>query len=157
MSRSTLVAVLVTTFGLTGMALSSAAVAGTGEELTKKQFLKAANATCKDAFQDVENVFEEQLGNLGENETPSASDIDAVIGSVTEIFDTAKGDVEALVGPAALEKKVDRFRTQFDKVVSKFKDDPQGMFEEELSGYPFQKPDALARKIGLERCAQRQS
>ena len=30
------------------------------------------------------------------------------------------------------------------------------MFEEELSGYPFEKPDDLARTIGFGRCAQRQ-
>ena len=156
MSRSTLLAALLATFSLSGMALSGVAVAGTDEALTKKQFLKAANATCTDAYRQIDATFDEELSDLSGNEQPSKAQIEAIIGSVTQILDTAAADVEALTGPAAIEKKVDRFLTQFDRVVTKFEDDPQGMFEEELSGYPFEKPDGLARTIGLGRCAQRQ-
>ena len=157
MSRSAVLAALLATLCVSGVVLAGAAAAGSGEELTKKQFLKAANATCKDAYEEVDAVFEEQIERLGANQTPTAGEIETVIASVTGILDTAAADVEALVGPAALERQVDRFLNLFNKVVAKFEDDPQGMFEKELTGYPFEKPDTFARKIGLGRCAQRQS
>lgn len=64
-------------------------------------------------------------------------------------------DIETLQGPAALEQKVDTFLDRFNAVVDEFEADPQAAFAEELSGYPFAKPDKLARKIGLNECVQR--
>jgi hypothetical protein len=57
--------------------------------------------------------------------------------------------------PGALEQKVDSFLDRFNAVVDQFEADPQSAFAEELSGYPFVKPDKLARKIGLKECVQR--
>ena len=71
MSRSTLLAALIATFSLSGMALSGVAVAGTDETLTKKQFLKVANATCTDAYRQIDATFEEELSDLSGNEQPS--------------------------------------------------------------------------------------
>ena len=137
--------------------LAGAAGAGTNEvELTKQEFRKAANATCTTAYRDVNTVFEQELAGLSGDDRPTPAQIETVIGSVVEILDAAATDVRALVGPPALERKVDRFLRQFEAVVAKFETDPTGMFEEELSGYPFAKPDATARKIGLGRCVQRQ-
>ena len=132
-----------------------AATAGAGEALTEKQFLKQANATCKDAYQEIDAALEEQFADLGENEEPSAAQIEAGVASIVEILRTAAAEVKALVGPPALERKVKRFLGQFRAVVAGFEDDPEGAFEAELSGYPFAKPDRLARKIGLTSCVQR--
>jgi hypothetical protein len=56
---------------------------------------------------------------------------------------------------AILERKVDTFLDQFNAVVDRFETDPQSAFGEALSGYPFAKPDKLARKLGLTACVQR--
>jgi hypothetical protein len=158
MRRAFLIATAVTTagfvlFGLLSFGLLAAARAG--DVLTKKQFLEAANATCEDAYQAIDAALEEQFAGLGENAEPSAAQIEAGVASIVEILRTAAAEVKALVGPPALERKVKRFLRQFRAVVGKFVADPQAAFAEELSGYPFAKPDRLARKIGLDACVQR--
>ena len=149
-------AMLATAIAGTALALTAFTdAAGAGETLTKQRFLKAANATCKDAYRAIDAAFEEQFADLGENE-PSAAQIEAGVASVVEVLRAAVADVDALVGPAPLERKVGRFLDQFGAVLAEFEADPQGAYAEELSGYPFAKPDKLARKIGLRSCAQRQ-
>jgi hypothetical protein len=131
--------------------------AGTNElELTKQEFRQSANETCADAYDEINDVFQEELAGLQGGESPSEAQVEAAIGSVVEILDAAATDIRALVGPPRFEAKVERFIDQFDEVVAEFEDDPKGMFEEELTGYPFKKPDRTARKLGLSSCAQRQ-
>jgi len=131
--------------------------AGTNElEITRKEFVQSANETCATAYEDIDEVFEEELAGLEGGETPSESQVRAAVGRVVEILDQAATEIEALVGPPAFEARVQRFVSQFNAVVAKFEDDPKGMFEEELTGYPFAKPDKTARKLGLARCVQRQ-
>jgi hypothetical protein len=152
--------VIVFTTSLTAacvLALAGPAGAGTNElELTSKEFRQSANETCADAYADINDVFEEELAGLQGGESPSEAQVEAAIGSVVEILDAAATEIRALVGPPAFERKVERFINQFDTVVARFEDDPKGMFEEELTGYPFKKPDRTARKLGLARCVQRQ-
>jgi len=153
MRRSILLAAAIATAGF--VLFGFAAPVNAGQALTKKQFLKAANATCKDAYRAIDAAFEEHIADLGENAEPSAAQIEAGVASVVEILRAAAAEVKALVGPPALERKVKRFLDQFRAVVAEFEADPQAAFAEELSGYPFAKPDRLARKIGLRSCAQR--
>jgi hypothetical protein len=141
-----------------GLTVTGLAGVGTAEELlSKKQFLKNANATCKKMYKAVDANFEEQFAGLKENAEPSPAQVEAAVAGFVQILRAAASDVEALQGPAALEKKVDAFLDRFNAVVDKFEADPQSAFAEELSGYPFAKPDKIARKTGLKECAQRQS
>jgi hypothetical protein len=141
-----------------GLAVTGLAGVGAADEsLTKKQFLKNANATCKKMYKAVDANFEEQFAGLKENAEPSPAQIEEAVAGFVQILRAAAADVEALQGPAALEEKVDAFLHRFNAVVDKFEADPQSAFAEELSGYPFAKPDTIARKIGLKECAQRQS
>ncbi len=150
--RTLLTAAIATvTFTLFGFADA----AGAGDALTKKQFLKEANATCKDAYRAVDAAFEEQFAEFGENAEPSAAQIKAGVAILVEHLRGAAAEVKALVGPPALERKVTRFLKQLRAVVARFDDDPRGTFAEELSGYPFAKADRLAREIGLTACVQR--
>jgi hypothetical protein len=143
----------VVTVGLTGTGL--AGVGAADEPLSKKQFLKEANATCQKMHKAIDANFEEQFAGLEENAKPSPAQIEAGVAGLVAIFRGAATDVEALQGPAALEQKVDTFLDRFNAVVDEFEADPQSAFAEELSGYPFAKPDKLARRIGLTECAQR--
>jgi hypothetical protein len=158
MRRPIMIAAAVTTAGFVLVGLLSFglfAAARAGDTLTKKQFLEAANATCEDAYRAIDAALEEQFADVGENAAPSAAQIEAGVASVVEILRDAAAEVNALVGPPALERKVKRFLSRFRAVVGEFEADPQGAFAEELSGYPFAKPDRLARKIGLDACVQR--
>jgi hypothetical protein len=143
----------VVTLGLTATVLAGVATAG--EELSKKAFLEEANTTCKGAWEAVDAAFEEQFAGLGEDGQPSPEQIEAGVAAMVEILREMAEAIEPLRGPAALEKKVDKFLDRFDAVVDEFEADPQTAFDEELSGYPFAKPDKQARKIGLKKCAQR--
>jgi len=126
-----------------------------GQTLTKKQFLKAANNVCAEAYESIDAAVDEAFEGLAENEDPSTAQIEAAVAGVVGILTTAAGDVEALQGPAAVEKQVKKFLKQFNAVVAEFEDDPQAAFEAELNGYPFERPDKTAKKIGLAGCAQR--
>ena len=149
----TLIAATAVTVGLTVTGLAGTAAAE--EQLSKKQFLKQANALCKDAFTALDAGLSEQFAGLGENEEPSRAQIEAAVGSLVEILGGAATDIEALAGPVALERKVDTFLDRFTTVVDAFDTHPRSTFAEELSGYPFAKSDAFAKKIGLQGCAQR--
>lgn len=143
----------VVTVGLTATGVAGVAAAA-GEQLSKKQFLKEANATCKKAYKALDANFEDQFAGLEEDEERSPAQIEAGIAGLVEILRGAATDIEALQRPAALEQKVDKFLDRFNAVVDEFEADPQSAFAEELSGYPFAKPDKLARKIGLKECSQ---
>jgi hypothetical protein len=148
------IATVVVTAGLP--ASGFAGVAAAEELLDKKQFVKAANARCKKMHKAIDANFEEQFAGLEEDAEPSPAQVEAGVARLIEILGGAATDVEALQGPAALEEKVDAFLDRFNAVVDKFETDPQSAFAEELSGYPFAKPDKIARRIGLKECVQRQ-
>lgn len=153
MRRSTLLAAAIATAVLVPLGFTP--LAGAGETLTEKQFLKAANAACRDAYRAIDSAFEEQFAGQSENEEPTAAQIEAGVASLVENLRGAAVDLRALVGPPALERKVKRFLTRLRAVLARFEDDPQATFAQELSGYPFADADRLARKIGLTACAQR--
>jgi hypothetical protein len=138
-----------------GVTAGSAVEVAAADQLSKKQFLKAANAICKKAFKAIDATFERQFAGLEEDEEPSAAQIEAGVAGLVGTLQGAATDIEELQGPAALEQEVNTFLGRFTAVVDQFEADPESAFAEELSGYPFAKPDKLARKIGLKECVQR--
>lgn len=157
MRRLTMFATVCASASMSVAVLAGPVGAGTNElELTKKEFRQQANATCEEAYEDLEAALQDELAGLEPNDSPSQAQVEAAVASVVEILDAAAADVRALVGPPAFEQRVDRFLKQFDAVVKRFEDDPKAAFEAELSGYPFQKPDKTAKQLGLTSCAQRQ-
>jgi hypothetical protein len=154
--RRTATTLLLATVVSAGFAITNlGSVAVAGDQLTKKQFLKAGNATCRRMWKAVEANFAEQFAGLEENEQPTPAQIDAAVSGLVEMLKSAVTDIEALQGPAGLEQKVDKFLDRFSAVVDEFEAKPQSAFEEELSGYPFAKPDKLASSVGLRACVQR--
>ena len=148
-----LLTVAVAAVGLN--APGAAGMAAGDEQLSKKDFLEEANAVCKEAWGEVDAAFEEQFASAGGDGELSPEQIEAAVAAAVENLGGMAASLEALQGPVSLERKVDKFLERFEAVVSEFEADPQAAFAEELSGYPFAKPDKLARKIGLKRCAQR--
>lgn len=142
---------------LVTVALTATAIAGAAadEQFSKKYFLKQANAVCKKAWKAIDANFAEKLAGLEANDEPSPAQIEAGVVGLVKILRAAATKVEALQGPASLERKVNTFLDRFNVVVDAFYADPQSAFAEELSGYPFAKPDKLARRIGLKDCVQR--
>ena len=147
------IATVVATSGLTAAGL--AGVAAADELLNKKEFLKQANAICKKMHKAIDEAVEEQFAGLEEDAEPSPAQIEAGVAAFIVTWRGAAADVEALQGPITLEKKVDAFLDRFNAVVDTFEANPQATFAEELTGYPFAKPDKVARKIGLRECLQR--
>jgi hypothetical protein len=145
--------IAVVTLGFTVSGVAAAAAAD--EPLSKKQFLREANATCKKMYKAVDANFEKQFAAVEEDEEPSPAQIEVAIARLVDLFRGAAADIEALRGPAALERNVDSFLDRFNAIVDQFEADPQSAFAEEVNGYPFAKPDKLARKIGLKECIQR--
>ncbi len=133
----------------------AAGTATAAASLTTKQFRKAANATCRSAFTAVDASFGKQFKGLGEGETPSPASIREGVAAMVDILRDATDDIEMLDGPKSYERKVAAFLVAFERVVAEFEADPEAMFAAELSSYPFEAPDAIARRIGLDRCAQR--
>lgn len=151
LDRSTVLAaasVAVTLF-CTGGSASAAA------SLTTKQFRKAANAMCRSAFRAVDASFGEHFEGLREGATPSTASVREAVAEMVETLRDATDDIEMLDGPKGYERKVAAFLAEFERVVAEFDADPEAMFAAELRSYPFETPDAIARRIGLDRCAQR--
>jgi hypothetical protein len=139
----------VLTLGLT--AVGFAGVAAAAEQLSQKEFLKQGNTICKGATKEINAVFERVFAGLGKNEQPTPEAQQAALDGAVPIFRGALDEIDALKGPAGLEKKVVKLLDQYNAVVDGFEADPQTAFGD---ANPFAKPDKLARKIGLKQCVQ---
>ena len=139
----------VLTLGLTVAGFAS--IAAAADQLTQKAFLKQGNAVCKAANKEINAVFEQVFAGLGQNEEPSPEAQAAAVAGAVPIFRDALSEIDALKGPASLEKKVAKVLDQYDTVVTAFEADPVTAF---AGADPFAKADKAARKVGLEQCGQ---
>jgi hypothetical protein len=141
----------VLTLGLT--AAGFAGVAAAGEQLTQKEFLKQGNAICKTANKDISAVVDPIFAGLGRNEQPSPEQIAAIVAGAVPIYRGALSEIEALAGPASLEKKVAKALDQYTAALDAVEADPQAAFSR-AGPDPFAKPNKTARKLGLKQCTQ---
>jgi len=146
-----------TTLLSVGLATAAfAGVASAGEELSKKEFQKGANAICKVANEGIEAAFiaagfsEE---TFSEDTGPTAEQIQAAVAGAAPIFRAALDEISALEGPSAYQKKVDKLLDQYNKVVDVVEEDPVSSFSEDGPD-PFAKPNKQAKKLGLKQCVQ---
>jgi hypothetical protein len=130
-----------------------AGVATAADQLTQKEFLKAGNTICKTANKEINAIIEPIFAGLAKNEQPSPEAIATVTAGAVPIFRDALSDIEALKGPASLEKKVAKVLDQYTAAVDTVEADPQAAFSE-TGPDPFAKPNKTARKVGLKVCAQ---
>ena len=141
----------VLTVGLTTAGF--AGVAAAADQLTQKEFLKAGNTICKTANKEINAIFEPVFAGLGKNERPSPEAITTATAGAVPIFRDALSEIEALKGPASLEKKVAKVLDQYTAAVDTVEADPVAAFSE-TGPDPFAKPNKAARKVGLKVCAQ---
>ncbi len=144
--RTALVALL--TLGLVGVAFGD--VGAAGDNLTKKEYLKQANALCADANQQIAAGFEQGFGSSGPDSQPTPEQVDAAVTNLVTISRQVLDDLEALQGPNSFEKKVHKVIHKLRGVVDDVEADPQGFFSSEAD--PFAKADKQARKLGLKQC-----
>ena len=150
MSRVTKVMVTIAAIGLATAAFAGVASA---HEQSKKQYLKQGNAVCKAANKELDTFFGELFKDFTQDQVPTAEQQRQAADGAIPIFSKALDDVEALEGPPALDKKVDKLLDQYRAVVEKIDADPSIVFSEN-SQDPFAKLDKQAKKLGLQQCGQ---
>ncbi len=125
--------------------------AASGEALSKKAYLSAANGVCKTTNKALETVFNTAFKGLGKNDQPSDAQIAAAVSDAVPIFRKGLDDIDALEGPAAVDKKVGKVLAAYNDALDKVEADPRGAFSKKN---PFAKADKAARKAGIKDCAQ---
>ena len=144
---------LVTSIATVGIATAAFAGVASAHELSKKQYLKQGNGVCKTTNNDLGAVFEEAFAGLGQNDQPSPEQIATAVSGAVPIFRQGLDDLEALEGPSALDKKVDKLVDQYRDAIDAVEADPASAFDED-GPEVFRKPDKQAKKLGLKECAQ---
>jgi hypothetical protein len=138
----------------TALAVGAAGPAAAGEGLTKSAFRKEANTLCKIAYDAIAEVFENTFAGATPSVDLPPEQIAAAANGAVLLFRGMLDRVEALDGPAAYERKVDRMLDQYRVVAADIEDDPQIIFDE---GGIFGKPDKVAARLGLRGCVQEPS
>jgi hypothetical protein len=146
---------ITTTLLSLGLATAAfAGAAGAGEQLTKKEFVKQANATCETATEGISSAFAAALDGLAPNSQPPPEEaqaaLAAAVAGAVPIFRTALAEIEALDGPNVFEKKVDRLLDEYAADLDDVEADPMLAVGEEL----FTRPDRRARRLGMKECIQ---
>lgn len=123
--------------------------AASADALSKKAYLSAANGVCKTTNKALEAVFSKSLGG---SSSPSDAQVEAAVREAVPVFRKGLDDIDALEGPAAVDKKVGKVLDAYGKVLDKIENDPQGAFGGKVD--PFAKVDKAARKAGIKECVQ---
>ena len=139
------------TCGVATLALSG--VAAAGGELSKSEYRSEVNDICTSFNADRDAAFEEHFAGLDEEDVPSDEQVDAVLADVLPLFRDALDEIEALEGPKATEKKVNKAVDAYRDTLDAIEEDPDVVFGEDAED-PFVDADKLAKKAGIEDCVQ---
>jgi hypothetical protein len=150
-SRFTKLVVTIVTLGLASAAF--AGIAGAGSTLSKKEYLKEGNTICKAANVELNAIFDEVFADFDENDVLTDEQAQDLADRVVPIFDQALDDIDALEGPAALDKKVGKVLDEYRSITAEVQADPSIAFSPD-SPDPFVEVDKKAKKIGLKACGQ---
>jgi hypothetical protein len=121
------------------------------EPLSETQWKKQANAVCKHANQDIEELNNEVFAGVGENEQPSTEQVSAWVERFAPIVRKAIATIAALNEPKALRSTVKKFKAATSQAVTEIATDPVAAFDYEHD--PFAKVNRIAKKLGLKACA----
>jgi hypothetical protein len=126
--------------------------AGAGSTLSKKQYLKTGNKICKAGDMELEALFGNLVAVDGSDElTPEQTE--EIFARFPQILRNVFDDVEALEGPAPLDKKVDALLDKYRAVVDDVETDPESVSGEDAAD-PFAKLHKKMRRLGLTACAR---
>jgi hypothetical protein len=124
--------------------------AASGEALSKKAYLSAANGVCKTTNKALETIFSKAFKGAG-NDGPSDAQVEAAAQEAVPVLRDGLDKVDDLEGPTAVDQKVGKVLDAYRKALDKIEADPNGAFEK---GDPFAKADKAAAKAGIKECAQ---
>ena len=124
------------------------------ERLTTQEFRKEANGLCRVAYDAIAEVFENTFAGATPSVDLPREQIAAAANGAVLLFRGMLDRIEALDGPTAYERKVDRMLDQYRVVADDIEDDPQIILDE---GGIFGKPDKVAARLGLRSCVQEPS
>jgi hypothetical protein len=132
--------------GAVTLALVITGCGGGGSQLTKAQFIQQGNAICKQAA-----VEQAKLASQHKGEVVSGN-----FEAVTEVFvppmEKELRRLQALSPPQADEQEIGTILRAIESGVEDAKADYLDLFVKETD--PFVQANALARKYGLEACAE---
>jgi hypothetical protein len=124
--------------------------AASGDALSKKAYLSAANGVCKTTNKALEAVFTKAFEGTGDN-GPTDAEVEDAAREAVPVLRDGLDKIDDLEGPTAVDKKVGKVLDAYRKVLDKIEDDPNGAFKNED---PFAKADKAARKAGIKECTQ---
>jgi hypothetical protein len=124
--------------------------AASGEALSKKAYLSAANGVCATTNKALATIFDNAFKGAGDS-GPSDAQIQAAAEDAVPVLRDGLDKIDDLEGPPAVDKKVGKVLDAYRKVLDKIEDDANGAFEK---GDPFAKADKAASKAGIKECSQ---
>ncbi len=133
-----------------------AVVATTGgpafaKPLSEAQWKKQANAVCKQANKDIEDLNNEVFSGLDEHEQPSPEQVTAWVDRFAPIARKTIATVDALNEPTALRSTVKKLKAAISAAIEEIETDPVAAFSYEHD--PFAKVTKIAKKLDLKACA----
>lgn len=133
----------------------TAALAGCGggdsdssASLSKPQFVKQANALCKQEWQEGR---EEALGKIGNEFSPNANfaEKEKALAILLRPYETTTTKLSELGAPAGDEQEMEAIVSAMEKAAVDVKKNPSTAFESDL---PFRKANQLVEDYGLKQC-----
>jgi hypothetical protein len=114
--------------------------------LTKKQFIKLADAIC-------EKSEGEQLQLVGEyaKKHPGAEEEDFIIPAALPPLEKEIEKIKTLPAPSGDEAQIDAILNAFEAAIAHGKEVPRDLLVDETD--PFAKPDKLANSYGFKTCS----
>jgi hypothetical protein len=133
--------------GLSILLIAALAGCGSGEsQLTRSQFIQQGNAICKQAAAEQVELASHHKGEV------VSGNLEAVLAVFVPPMEKELGRLKALSPPQADEKKVRAILREIESGVKDAKADYLDLFVKETD--PFAKANELARRYGLEACAE---
>jgi hypothetical protein len=121
------------------------------EPLTKAEFIKQADAVCKDAKETKQKDFEKFTKEIedGKKKATTSTEqelIDAVVVPALEKQSAVLGELDP---PEGEEEKVEALHAELDNVLAEAKENPTGS---EVSAAPFAKLQKSSNEYGFKYC-----
>lgn len=139
---------IILTAVLSGTGFAASATAG--EQLTKTEFLGKANAICEKRRRKTAAMSAKLQAGSADGRSRSAAVIASYVEQGLPILRRSLAALDALDGPDALDRKVDKVVAAYRAAAVGIEADPRAFFAE--PGELLYEPDALAGRIGID-CA----
>ena len=133
------------------LAVGAGCGGGNGDELTKAQFIKQADAICAKAHNALDKAFNQTFAG---NQQPSQAQLNEFAKST--LVPGVQGeidDISALDPPSAEKVEIDAIIAAEQVGVNKIKADP-GILSPDVPENPLGKGQRLAKEYGMKECSK---